>query len=94
MLQESKYDIVNSNNEEAKDILAKLLTEFDAEVPSGFVARGAVYGVKSVYTRFMGIGGTTLRDSYHLGETINNDYGRPYQPGFNNITGFSSVNEL
>ena len=93
MLQDSKYDIENSNNEEAQDILAKLLTEFDAEAPSGFVARGAVYGLKSAYTRFMGIGGSTLRDSYHLGQTINNDYGRPYQPGFNNITGLSTVNE-
>lgn len=94
MLQESQSAIVNSNNEEAQDILAKLLTEFDAEVPSGTRPRGAVYGLKSVYTRFMGIGGTPLRDSYHLGQTINNDYGRPYQEGFNNITGFSTVNEL
>lgn len=94
MLEDSKYDIVNSNNEEAQEILAKLLTEFSAEQPSGFVARGTVYGLESAYTRFMGIGGTTLRDSYHLGQTINNDYGRPYQPGFNNITGFSTVNEM
>ncbi|WP_348266367.1 capsule assembly Wzi family protein [Edaphobacter paludis] len=94
MIQESKYDIINSNNEEAQDILAKLLTEFDAEVPSGFTKRGAVYGLESTYTRFMGVGGTTLRDSYHIGQTINNDYGRPYQSGFNNITGFSTVNEL
>jgi hypothetical protein len=94
MLQESKYDIVNSNDEEAQEILAKLLTEFNAEVPSGIRARGAVYGLESAYTRFMGIGGTPLRDSYHLGQTIANDYGRPYQSGFNNITGFSTVNEL
>jgi hypothetical protein len=93
MLQDSKYDILKSNNEEAQDILAKLLTEFDAEVPSGYTARGAVYGLESTYTRFMGIGGTTLRDSYHLGQTIANDYGRPYQSGFNNITGLSTVNE-
>lgn len=93
MLQDSKYDILKSNNEEAQDILAKLLTEFEAEVPSGNMARGAVYGLESTYTRFMGIGGTTLRDSYHLGQTINNDYGRPYQSGFNNITGLSTVNE-
>ncbi len=93
MLQDSKYDILKSNNEEAQDILAKLLTEFDAEVPSGNTARGAVYGLDSVYTRFMGIGGTPLRDSYHLGQTIANDYGRPYQSGFNNITGLSTVNE-
>ncbi len=39
----------------------------------------------------MGVGGTTLRDSYHLGQTISNDYGRPYQSGFNNITGFSGL---
>lgn len=94
MLQESQHAIVNSDNEEAQDILAKLLTEFDAEVPSNFMARGAVYGLESGYTRLMGISGTTLRDSYHLGQTISNDYGRPYQTGFNNITGFSTVNEL
>jgi hypothetical protein len=41
----------------------------------------------------MGIGGPILRDSFHLGQTINNDYGRPYARGFNDITGFSSVNE-
>lgn len=93
MLQDSKYDIINGNNEEAQDILAKLLTEFDAEVPSGFTKRGAVYGLESAYTRFMGIGGTPLRDSYHLGQTISNDYGRPYESGFNNITGASTVDE-
>lgn len=94
MLQESQYDIANSDNEEAQDILEKLLTYLDAEVPSGNVKRGAVYGLESAYTRFMGIGGTPLRDSYHLGQTISNDYGRPYQNGFNNITGFSTVDEL
>lgn len=93
MIQDSKYDIIHSDNEEAQDILAKLLTYLDAEVPSGYTARGAVYGIESTYTRFMGIGGTPLRDSYHLGQTIANDYGRPYQSGFNNITGFSTVNE-
>jgi hypothetical protein len=93
MLQASHDDIVNSDNEEAQEILAKLLTEFSSEVPSGNAPRETVYGVQSAYTRFMGIGGTTLRDSYHLGQTISNDYGRPYQTGFNNITGFSTLNE-
>jgi hypothetical protein len=41
----------------------------------------------------LGIAGTPLRDSYHLGQTIVNDYGRPYQEGFNNITGVSTLNE-
>jgi hypothetical protein len=44
----------------------------------------------SVYTRFDGISGTPLRDSYHLGQSIINDYGRPYQQGFNSVAGFST----
>jgi hypothetical protein len=94
MIEESRYDIVNTGNEEAQDILAKLLAEFDVEQPAGFVPRGTVFGMESAYTRMMGIGGSTLNDSYHLGQTISNDYGRPYQSGFNNITGFSTVNEM
>jgi hypothetical protein len=45
--------------------------------------------VESVYSIARGISGTPLRDSYHLGSTIINDYGRPYQGGFNNYTGVS-----
>jgi hypothetical protein len=36
-----------------------------------------------------GISGTPLRDSFHLGSTIINDYGRPYENGFNNYSGAS-----
>jgi hypothetical protein len=46
--------------------------------------------LRSVYTRFDGISGTPLRDSYHLGQSIINDYGRPYQQGFNSVAGFST----
>ncbi len=44
----------------------------------------------SLYTRAMDIAGRPLNDSYHFGQSIINDYGRPYWQGFNNITGFSS----
>ena len=44
---------------------------------------------ESAYTIMRGISGTTLRDSFHLGSTIVNDYGRPYAHGFNNYTGAS-----
>jgi hypothetical protein len=33
--------------------------------------------------------GTPLHDSFHLGSTIVNDYGRPYENGFNNYSGAS-----
>jgi len=93
MLHGSEQEIVTSNDDEAQQILAKLLTELDTEVPDGSQPRGLVYGLDSSYTRLMGIGGPILRDSYHLGQTINNDYGRPYQTGFNNLTGASTVDE-
>jgi hypothetical protein len=45
---------------------------------------------ESVYTRVTGIKGTILNDSFHFGQTIVNDYGRPDEPGFDNISGFSA----
>ncbi|WP_263384287.1 capsule assembly Wzi family protein [Granulicella arctica] len=93
MLRQSQDSILGGDNQEAQEILAVLLRELTDELPTGNIPRGAVYGAQSVYTRMMGIGGTPLRDSYHLGQTIINDYGRPYQKGFNNVTGFSSLNE-
>ncbi len=45
--------------------------------------------VESVYEVARAINGTPLRDSYHLGSTIINDYGRPYEGGFNNYSGAS-----
>ena len=45
--------------------------------------------VESVYEVARSINGTPLRDSYHLGSTVINDYGRPYQSGFNNYAGAS-----
>lgn len=46
--------------------------------------------LESAYTVFRGISGTPLRDSFHLGQTIVNDYGRPYEGGFNDYSGFSA----
>ncbi|HEX4575844.1 MAG TPA: capsule assembly Wzi family protein [Edaphobacter sp.] len=93
MLLKSEDAILSSDNVQAQDILAKLLNELSAESPDGRVPRGFVYGLDSSYTRFLGIGGPILRDSFHLGQTISNDYGRPYQTGFNAIAGASTVEE-
>jgi Capsule assembly protein Wzi len=93
MLQRSQDAIMLGNSEEAQEILAAVLHELRDEDPEGNAIRGSVYGAKALYSRFMGISGPVLRDSYHLGQTINNDYGRPYAPGFNNITGFSALGE-
>lgn len=45
--------------------------------------------LESVYERSLGIGGTPLTDGYHFGQTVLNDFGRPFQQGFNAIAGTS-----
>lgn len=92
-LDETAPDVMADNNDEAVAILARLQYLLQAEVPAKGEERGRVEGLESAYTRMIGISGTPLRDSYHIGQTLVNDYGRPYQHGFDNITGFSSVNE-
>jgi hypothetical protein len=44
----------------------------------------------SVYARTTQISGTPLRDGYHFGQTIINDYGRPYGEGFNAVGGLTA----
>lgn len=45
--------------------------------------------LESAYTRVTGISGPPLADGYDFGQTITNDFGRPYQEGFNSIIGTS-----
>ena len=45
--------------------------------------------VESLYSVTRAISGTPLRDSFHLGSTVINDYGRPYANGLNNYSGAS-----
>jgi len=93
MLQASEDGILSGDDAQAQDILAALLNELTDEGITDKSRRGTVYGVQSVYTRVTGIAGPILQDSFHLGQTFYDDYGRPNEPGFNDITGFSTLNE-
>jgi hypothetical protein len=97
ILQGSEDEILSGDDAQAQEILSALLNELtDEGITSTTLsssARGKVYGVQSVYTRMLGVSGPILQDSFHLGQTFFNDYGRPNEPGFNNITGFSTLNE-
>jgi membrane-associated phospholipid phosphatase len=74
---------------EVQELYSSLLEEFahDSDLMSGESNRSAQ--LESVYFRTLGISGTPLTDNYHFGQTILNDYGRPYQEGFNSIAGVS-----
>ncbi len=93
ILEETEDDVRESDDEQAQEIFTRLMHEVSDEDTNGITDRGLVYGTKAAYDRVQGISGTTLRDSYHLGQTINNDYGRPYEGGFNNIVGFHELAE-
>src|SRR5450631_4094400 len=93
ILQRSSSDVLSSNDNEAIGIYESLRRELTSDGLDGASDLRAIYGIQSVYTRGMGIAGPPIRDSFHLGSSIVNDYGRPYAQGFNNVTGFSSLNE-
>src|SRR5580700_1688469 len=72
---------------EAGKIYAALEAEFSPE--TGRLNGGSNLDLRldSIYLRFTGISGVPLRDGFHFGQTLINDYGRSYGEGFNNVTG-------
>jgi hypothetical protein len=76
-------------NPEARLVLNVLRREFEPDYqaatqdPPRFHAE-----LDSVYERSLGIAGPPVNDSFHFGQTLINDYGRPYQEGINQIAGF------
>ena len=64
---------------------------YESRVIDGASNRGGT--VERVYARFDGIAGDPLRDSFHFGQTIADDFGRPYGEGGNAVAGFSGYAE-
>jgi membrane-associated phospholipid phosphatase len=75
---------------EPQKLYAALSSEFNDEIARLGGAPNLGIQLESVYSRFAGISGTPLADGLHFGQTVINDYGRPYGEGFNNVTGFIS----
>ena len=73
---------------EAENLYNLLETEFRRELESsgGDHPRAQV---ESVYARVTNISGQPLTDGNHFGQTLINDFGRPYQEGFNSVEGVS-----
>ncbi len=69
-------------------IYTALVQEFSPEL-SAHGEPGTAIHLESAYTRMLGISGQPLTDGYHFGQTLINDYGRPYQKGFDPVSGFS-----
>jgi Capsule assembly protein Wzi len=76
-------------NDEAQDIYESLIYFLRDDMQGPCLAHEGNTRVESVYSSMRAITGTPLRDSFHLGSTVINDYGRPYANGFNNYSGAS-----
>jgi membrane-associated phospholipid phosphatase len=93
MLQEAGERIADASNvsDEVNGIYAALAREFsvDSERIGGGTSTDSTARVESLYTRVMGIDGPTLHDSDHFGQTIIDDFGRPFGEGVNAVAGGS-----
>jgi len=92
LLNEANELLQSANTEgddEAHGIYDALAQEFSNERALIDGETNRSLQVDSIYTRVMGIAGRPLTDGYHFGQTVMNDYGRPYGEGFNTIDGFS-----
>lgn len=91
MLEQSADRIdTDTNDDEARSIYQSVLDEVQPDIDNATELNHPHGTLESVYTNLRGISGTPLRDSFHLGQSIINDYGRPYEGGFNNYSGFSA----
>lgn len=95
MLQRTADKIdADTNNDEAREIYLSVLHEVAPGLENNFGRRSLTANFESAYTQMRGITDTPLVDSFHLGQTIVNDYGRPSEAGFNNYTGASAYSGL
>jgi hypothetical protein len=95
MLDEAQQNIADEDDqsEEAARIYSELAAEFSTEAGHLNGAANVGGSLDSIYARFTNISGQPLRDGYHFGQTIINDYGRPYGEGFNSVDGFTAYSE-
>jgi len=85
-------DRIDGGPAEAQRTYQLLEMEFKEELEGQSTGSPFRARLESVYTRSTEIAGEplSLKDGYTFGQTLINDFGRPYQRGFNSVTGFSA----
>jgi len=92
LLQEAQdgLRVEGPDSKEAGAIYDTLAKEFANETKLLSGGENLQIQLESVYARGTDVSGQPLRDGFDFGQTIVNDYGRPYAEGFNSIVGFTS----
>jgi len=78
-----------SDDLETRGLYDALVREFSFEFELAEGKDNRTLQVESLYARGTGIAGEPLTDGFHFGQTVMNDFGRPYSEGFSSIGGFS-----
>jgi hypothetical protein len=92
MIAEGDSNMESSSGEVAPEDLAalkQLKKDFSRELAELRDGPQTSVVLESAYLRFTGISGPPLNDGFHFGQTIYNDYGRPYGEGLSAVTGMS-----
>jgi Capsule assembly protein Wzi len=91
LVQEAEDEINWSgpSPQQAEQLQMELREEFRTELSALSGGKDRRIRLESAYADLLGIDGTPLNDSYHFGQTIINNFGRPYQEGFNSWDGLS-----
>src|SRR2546430_9414598 len=92
MLEEAKQQIEGAGDQGGEAVRAYNDLAVELSFETGRLDGAANLGASldSVYARTAEISGTPLRDGYHFGQTIINDYGRPYGQGVNAVGGLTA----
>jgi hypothetical protein len=77
-------------NDSSAELVKAIRKELFREAPVGSDEVGRDIFVDSIYSRSQIIAGTPLNDSYHFGQTISGDFGRPYGHGWQQLSGFET----
>jgi len=79
----------DEGNSEGSSLYQELQREFSNEVNLLGGGDNAAIRLEQAYTRGTEIVGKPLTDGYHFGQTVVNDFGRPEEQGFNDVTGLA-----
>ncbi len=86
-------DLIGSDDRPApgsQELVDALEKEFRFESESLEKGSNRSLHLESVYTRTTGIAGSPLTNGFFFGQTLLNDFGRPFSEGFNQVIGSSA----
>jgi hypothetical protein len=89
MIEKAKeaLEVLYPLSEGAEGLLSRLEEEFSYEIGLQDGQRNLNASLESAYVRVVSISGPALTNSYHFGQTVSYDFGRPFEQGTNGQIG-------